>query len=399
MNYRPTAALRVLAVFFHAAGLLLLAQAAHAQGTRADYDRAEKLRAATNNKVFRDRVQPQWLEDGTHFWYSVRAGSGQRDYVLVDCVAATRQPAFDHAKLADALKAKGVKDAAAEQLQLDALQFRLAEQQLDFRTAGKRWRCDLRDYGLAELPREASEKAAAEDGLLPVESGPKASTRTGPETSVTFSNRMQDAIELVWLDPDGERKSYGSVKPGEERSQHTFAGHVWMVLDREGKPLGVFPAREQESVVEITGPATNARGPRMRRGPGDENEQSQRPRRPRRSDRSPDGQWTAIVKDFNVWIKPASGDEEFALSKDGTAGDSYGDRFFWSNDSSKLVAVRTRQAGRRPASHGFGKMLYLQNPLVWSGHEPPGTARDGAPADGAPGAVAIGDRARRPGAS
>ena len=45
--------------------------------------------------------------------------------------------------------------------------------------------------------------------------------------------------------------------------------------------------------------------------------------------RSPDGRWSAFIKDHNVWAKESAGGEEFALSNDGSEDDAYGDRFAW----------------------------------------------------------------------
>ena len=50
-----------------------------AQGTRADYDRAEKLRARMQGKVFRDRVTPHWFANNDRFWYRVDLPGGVGD--------------------------------------------------------------------------------------------------------------------------------------------------------------------------------------------------------------------------------------------------------------------------------------------------------------------------------
>ena len=54
--------------------------------------------------------------------------------------------------------------------------------------------------------------------------------------------------------------------------------------------------------------------------------------------RSPDGRWTAFVKDYNVFVRPQDG-PEVQLSKDGAAGNSYG-MLDWAGDSKTLVAFR-----------------------------------------------------------
>jgi len=83
--------------------------------------------------------------------------------------------------------------------------------------------------------------------------------------------------------------------------------------------------------------------------------QDRRPRRGQRqnqdadgpSDRSPDGKWTTVVKDHNVFIR-ATDDEakEIQLSQDGKEGLAYG-RFSWSPDSKTLAAFRIEPAERK----------------------------------------------------
>jgi dipeptidyl aminopeptidase/acylaminoacyl peptidase len=65
-------------------------------------------------------------------------------------------------------------------------------------------------------------------------------------------------------------------------------------------------------------------------------------RRPRpaadRSPSSPDGKWTAFIKDANVWLRDKGG-KEARLTTDGTAAVGYG-LLHWSPDSRALVAFR-----------------------------------------------------------
>jgi len=86
---------------------LVFAAAAPAQGTRADYQRANGLFRLTQNKVFKSRVIPHWFADYTRFWYRNDLAGGTREFVLVDAGRGKRTPAFDHARLAVALGKAG----------------------------------------------------------------------------------------------------------------------------------------------------------------------------------------------------------------------------------------------------------------------------------------------------
>ena len=67
---------------------------------------------------------------------------------------------------------------------------------------------------------------------------------------------------------------------------------------------------------------------------------------PRRGSDSPDGAWSAFTKDNNVWLRDRATKKETQLSTDGKPDDAYG-RVFWSPDSKRLVAIRTRAGGDR----------------------------------------------------
>src|ERR1051325_4678877 len=315
----------VFAVALLLAGIALLP----AQGTRADYERARNLRRLTENKVFRDRVKPHWLEGNAQFWYQVKTGLDTHEFILVDAEKGARQPAFDHARLAKSLAEAKVKDARPERLPLDKLEIKPMENALLFRAGGRNWRCDLKTYEVREQPATKDEPLAALSAL----NAPKASTRTGPESSLTFVNRTPGEVELFWLNSDGERQSYGKLRAGEEREQHTYAGHVWLAADDAGRTLAVFQAEEPPARGEITGQ------PRERARP----QAGSRARRASSRETSPDGRWRAFVKDDNVMVRDLDLGEDLALSSDGQADDAYGDRVYWSPDSKKLVAIRTKQ--------------------------------------------------------
>jgi dipeptidyl aminopeptidase/acylaminoacyl peptidase len=56
---------------------------------------------------------------------------------------------------------------------------------------------------------------------------------------------------------------------------------------------------------------------------------------------SPDGQWTALVRDHEVWLRHASG-AEVPLTTDSSAADGFGGEPLWSSDSKHFVMMRTK---------------------------------------------------------
>ncbi len=63
---------------------------------------------------------------------------------------------------------------------------------------------------------------------------------------------------------------------------------------------------------------------------------------------SPDGKWEAIIRNYNVFLRPKNGGEAVPLSLDGSEGNYYTfQSMAWSPDSKRLAAYRTRPGYRR----------------------------------------------------
>src|SRR5438094_765236 len=133
--------------------------AAQAQGTRADYQRANSFRSLTENKVFKAQVKPHWFSNNTRFWYRNDLAGGAREFVLVDAGKGMRRLAFDHERLAVALAKAMGKDLKPDHLPIEQLDFTDNEKALLLRADGKLWKCDLQNYGLHEQEGETGATA------------------------------------------------------------------------------------------------------------------------------------------------------------------------------------------------------------------------------------------------
>jgi len=309
------------------AGFCLLAWAspdsAWAQGSKADYERAANLRKLTDNKVLNLKVEPHWLRNGEDFWYRRQLPNNSYEHILVTSGKASRRVAFDNVKLAEALSQAGGKDVKANRLSVDRIE-PVNEGGLELLIQGKWWRFNPATNELQPLDKAAPK-------LTALGGADRASRSTGGRVNITFANQSGGEVELFWLDTQGNRKSYGKLAANAQRMMSTYAGHVWLAVNQSGKSLGQFEAASESALAEITAkPPTPARPERN----------------PPRGE-SPDGQWIAFFKSNNVWLRAKETKAETALSTDGTAEDSYGGRLYWSPDSQKLVAIRTRQGGKR----------------------------------------------------
>jgi len=298
----------------------------------ANYQRAHDFHKLAEGKVFRDRVQPHWNTNNSSFWYQIATGPDTSEFISVDVEKGIRAPAFDPARLAQALNAVGITNAIPSRLSLSHLN--IFEKTLRFTVDGKGWTCDLGTYTLTP---SASTPEAALPNLDPKDI-PHASYRTGPETTVTFVNHTPEPVDLLWLSTEGELSSYGKIAPGNRRSQHTFAGHIWIAKNKENKTLLAYEAEETDEAIEITTKPTGKFSHPPHRHHGQDHQQN---------GTSPDGRWIVFIRENNVYLRKQGETNEILLSKDGTSEDSYGEPFSWSPDSQKLVVLRTRKGDDR----------------------------------------------------
>jgi dipeptidyl-peptidase 4 len=301
--------------------LHLAAVTAPGQGTPADYARAEKLAEWSRNKVFRTAVVPHWSEDGNRFWYRNDLADGEREFIAVDAVKGTRRLAFDASKLAAALGKIEKQPVSAKKLPIDRLTLDPAGEWVRFDAFGKRYEFTTATGALREaMPEPAASSLPLLDKIRPTQ-------RTGDAARIVFVNAQKKPLELFWIDPDGQRISYGSLAAGQESTMQTFAGHVWMIADNKKRPIAVVEAAEGGGRVLVTAD--------MKLAPAEAS-----PKRPS-GNASPDGKWIAGFKDHNLILTDRSTKKEIPLTKDGAAADGYEGPVFWSPDSSRLIAMRT----------------------------------------------------------
>ncbi|MCR4373982.1 MAG: S9 family peptidase [Acidobacteria bacterium] len=233
----------------------VVAQAGAQADIRAEYDRATSLRERTQGLAIDVAETPVWLEGTSKFWYR-KSVAGGSSFVLVDAAAATKAPAFDHARLAAALSAAANGKYTAVTLPFNT--FRYVENQqgielaIGLGAAATRWRCTLATYDCTRVT------GAAAGG--------------------------------------GQGRGGGGGRAG-------------------GAGQGPGGAAE----------------PQVRRAPDESAE--------------------AVIRNFNVHVRPLPEGDFAALSTDGSEGNGYTFQSLrWSPDSKKLVAFR-----RRP---GFNRQVH-----------------------------------------
>ncbi|MGI9176102.1 MAG: DPP IV N-terminal domain-containing protein, partial [Rhodothermales bacterium] len=214
-----------------------------AQGTLADYQRAEEVRERFDVLgVTSDVGRPTWIGQTSHFWYRTSVLGGD-EFVWVDAETQEKRPAFDHQRLAKALSAMTDTSYTALTLPFREIEFLNGERALAVSFEGMRYTCDLSSY-MCEGEREADRRGGWTWGSFPpepeAESEPIASPDKRYEAQVRNYNvyvRNAETGEMTPLSTDGNEGNYYAprtiewspdsrriaayrVKPGYRRAVH-----------------------------------------------------------------------------------------------------------------------------------------------------------------------------------
>jgi dipeptidyl-peptidase 4 len=127
-----------------------------------DYARAEKFMGYnTTPLVYHAGVRATWLPDD-RFWYRTTMPEGSA-FVLVDPARGTREPAFNHAKVAAALSAAAGAKYDAFHLPFTEFERSGDGNAISFSVRARRWKCDLQDYKCTADPTASRSEALSPD--------------------------------------------------------------------------------------------------------------------------------------------------------------------------------------------------------------------------------------------
>jgi arylsulfatase A-like enzyme len=103
-------------------------------------------------------------------------------------------------------------------------------------------------------PQTSSIASQAQSTLkwFPHDSTPLPPSRpNGQYRNVTFVNERIDPVELWWLGPKGEKKSYGVLAKDARKDLRTRRGAVWYVEDDQHQSLGHFVTIDENATATI----------------------------------------------------------------------------------------------------------------------------------------------------
>ena len=316
--------------------------------------------AATNSppRLYRDKIDPHWFAiDGgetNRFWYRLQLSDGEKEFILVDAAGGTRQAAFDASRVAKALSDLIGQRVNPKKLPFDSIEYSPDGKTLTMFGSSSNWAVNLDTY----LASVAPSKNPEDGNHLRAARMIRPSRSSTDETAIHFFNHLAQDVDLFWVDEDGARQPYGSLKPAEDREQHTYVGHTWLVTAHNGDDLAVFYGGRNPGVAIID--QTNKLDATPRRQLGRNNS---------RTSRSPDRKWEVFARDNNLFLRGTNGESEVQLTHDSTTNNSYArnDEFtrsvdmefdtsdptqetpevYWSPDSRHFVAMRFKAGTQR----------------------------------------------------
>src|SRR5512141_3049460 len=102
--------------------LLVVPSMLFAQGTPADYERADSLRSRFQGLAVDVPERANWIDSTSRFWYR-KSVNGGNEFELVDAATLAKKPAFNHQRLADSLSSAIPGKYSATTLPFSAITF------------------------------------------------------------------------------------------------------------------------------------------------------------------------------------------------------------------------------------------------------------------------------------
>ncbi len=211
--------------------LIMLAPAlSYAQGTLADYERANGLREKYLGLAINLPERANWIEQTSRFWYR-KSVKGGNEFVLVDAGTLAKRPAFDHEKLAASLSAAAGEKYTALKLPFTMINFVDNEKAIEFLVGETRWRCGLADYTVKKLPPGERGGFGQRRGGIPLSVGlpgprynfPQTEARTSPDGK--WEARVNNFN--VWVRGLGKKDGIALSFDGSEGNYYAPASLVW----------------------------------------------------------------------------------------------------------------------------------------------------------------------------
>ena len=143
-NFVTKAAFLILAL-----GSMFLNNPSYAQGTAEDYKRAEGIDKIIQDNIYNSVTNVQWINNESRFAYTINSSKG-KEFLLVDASNQTKELAFDHVRLAEALAKASGETVDATKLPFSSIKYGANKNTVEFSAFGKSWTCNLGTYDISQ---------------------------------------------------------------------------------------------------------------------------------------------------------------------------------------------------------------------------------------------------------
>lgn len=100
-------------------------------------------------------------------------------------------------------------------------------------------RCEVRSAAAPVAnPQRPISQFATQGGAGCPAAGRYKSVRSQQKAPVSFANRSDRAINVYWLDFNGQPREYAALLPGESKSFSSYVGHFWIAKSFDGRCAG-----------------------------------------------------------------------------------------------------------------------------------------------------------------
>ncbi len=205
----------ILVLFFIINNPALTAQPAFSDSVEDEafeaYERAERMLSWNlNGTIFNHQVSPVQI-DHNRFWYMLNSRNGDQ-YIVVDVSNRSKDLAFDHERLAQAISDQSESDADPASLNLRNLSFSRDLNTITFERNQMNWSCSLRFYTC-----EMGEEVVAPPSFSVMSPNGRYAAYTKEYNLWVRDMKNGDDLQLTF---DGvEHRSYGTNNHGWSRSE------------------------------------------------------------------------------------------------------------------------------------------------------------------------------------
>lgn len=125
----------------------------------ASYKRASALDTTLRNLALVTAVRPNWQSQGKSFWYRVPLKNREYEFYLADAVKGSKQKAFDHARMAEALSKVTNSTQKGNKLAITDMVFGDDNKKVKLKSGNEWFECDLQTYSIVKTGLPAGKYA------------------------------------------------------------------------------------------------------------------------------------------------------------------------------------------------------------------------------------------------